>query len=68
MTDDLYDEAVLLMLTERRASTTNIQLRLGIGRLHAARLMERMEVAGVVSAPDHVGKREVLLAAKGGDQ
>lgn len=68
MTEDLYDDAVLLMLTERRASTTLIQRRLAIGYNQASRLMDRMEVAGVVSRPDHVGKREVLLKAKGEGQ
>lgn len=60
MTDDLYDEAVILMLKERRASTSFLQRKLNIGYNAAARLMERMEAAGVVSTPDRVGKREVL--------
>ncbi len=66
MGDDLYDEAVLLMLLERRASTSLIQRRLGIGYNVAARLMERMEAAGVVSQPNIAGKRDVLLAARPG--
>lgn len=64
--DDLYDEAVLLMLSERRASTSFISRRLGIGYNQAARLMARLEAAGVVSRPDVVGRREVIL--KGGEQ
>lgn len=65
--DDHYDEAVLLMLNERRASTSLAQRRLGIGYNAATRLMERMEMAGVVSAPNRFGKREVLPGAPTGE-
>lgn len=57
---DLYHDAVELMVTERRASTSFLLRRLNIGYNDAARLMDRMEAAGVVSRPNFFGKREVL--------
>ncbi|MEE9250844.1 MAG: DNA translocase FtsK 4TM domain-containing protein [Alphaproteobacteria bacterium] len=59
--DELYDQAVALILRERRASTSFIQRHLQIGYNRAARIMEKMEADGVVSAANHVGKREVLM-------
>ncbi len=58
--DDLYDKAVALVCRERKASTSFVQRHLQIGYNRAARLIERMEKEGVVSAANHVGKREVL--------
>ncbi len=58
--DDLYDKAVALVCRERKASTSFVQRYLQIGYNRAARLVERMEKEGVVSAANHVGKREVL--------
>ncbi|HYD30102.1 MAG TPA: FtsK/SpoIIIE domain-containing protein, partial [Azospirillaceae bacterium] len=58
--DDLYDKAVALVCRERKASTSFIQRHLRIGYNSAARLIERMEAEGVVSKPNHAGKREVL--------
>jgi S-DNA-T family DNA segregation ATPase FtsK/SpoIIIE len=58
--DDLYDRAVALVCRERKASTSFVQRHLQIGYNRAARLIERMEKEGVVSAANHVGKREVL--------
>jgi S-DNA-T family DNA segregation ATPase FtsK/SpoIIIE len=63
--DELYDEAVALVLRERRASTSFIQRHLQVGYNRAARMIERMEVAGLVSAPDRGGKREVLTGDGG---
>src|SRR5579884_921367 len=63
--DQLYDQAVALVCRERKASTSFVQRHLQIGYNRAARLIERMETEGVVSAANHVGKREVL--ARGGD-
>ncbi|HEY7990746.1 MAG TPA: DNA translocase FtsK 4TM domain-containing protein [Stellaceae bacterium] len=57
---DLYDQAVALVCRERRATTSYLQRRFEIGYNKAARLIERMEKEGVISAPNHVGKREVL--------
>jgi S-DNA-T family DNA segregation ATPase FtsK/SpoIIIE len=58
--DDLYDQAVAIITRERKASTSFIQRHLQIGYNRAARIIERMESEGVVSAANHVGKREVL--------
>ncbi|MFZ5791357.1 MAG: DNA translocase FtsK 4TM domain-containing protein [Pseudomonadota bacterium] len=58
--DALYDQAVALVCRERKASTSFIQRYLQIGYNRAARIVERMEREGVVSAANHVGKREVL--------
>lgn len=59
--DDLYDRAVALVATERKASTSFIQRHLQIGYNRAARLIEQMEKEGVVSPANHVGRREVLI-------
>src|SRR5690348_6650041 len=58
--DQLYDQAVALVCRERKASTSFVQRHLQIGYNRAARIIERMESEGVVSAANHVGKREVL--------
>ncbi|MBF0094027.1 MAG: DNA translocase FtsK 4TM domain-containing protein [Alphaproteobacteria bacterium] len=63
--DDLYDQAVSIALRERKVSTSFIQRQLQIGYNRAARLVERMEAEGVVSQPNHAGKREVLPPAGG---
>jgi len=62
--DALYDQAIALVARERKCSTSFIQRHLQIGYNRAARIVERMEADGVVSAANHVGKREVL-APKG---
>jgi DNA segregation ATPase FtsK/SpoIIIE, S-DNA-T family len=58
--EPLYDQAVALVCRERKASTSFVQRYLQIGYNRAARIIERMEREGVVSAANHVGKREVL--------
>ncbi|MGK2741752.1 DNA translocase FtsK 4TM domain-containing protein [Tepidicaulis sp. LMO-SS28] len=63
--DDLYDQAVAIVGRDKRASTSYIQRRLQIGYNRAARLIERMEEEGVVSGPNHAGKREVLIGEPG---
>jgi S-DNA-T family DNA segregation ATPase FtsK/SpoIIIE len=60
--DALYDEAVRIVTQTRRASISLVQRRLRIGYNRAARMMEVMESAGVVSSTDHSGAREVLAA------
>ena len=60
--DTLYDQAVAIVTRDGRASTSGVQRRLQIGYNRAARLIEQMEDEGVISAPNHAGKREVLLA------
>ncbi len=59
-TDELYDQAVELVCRKRKASTSFLQRHLQIGYNRAARIIESMEADGVISAADHVGKREVL--------
>ena len=61
---DPYDQAVAIVLRDRKASTSYIQRRLQIGYNRAASIMERMEQEGVVGQPNHAGKREILLEAK----
>jgi S-DNA-T family DNA segregation ATPase FtsK/SpoIIIE len=59
--DELYDEAVSFVLESRRASISAVQRKLRIGYNRAARLIETMEAAGVVSAMNTNGSREVLV-------
>ena len=59
-TDEFYDQAVRIVTESRRASISGVQRRLKIGYNRAARLIEEMEAAGIVSAPQHNGNREVL--------
>jgi S-DNA-T family DNA segregation ATPase FtsK/SpoIIIE len=59
--DDLYQRAVSIVRQEGKASTSFIQRMLKIGYNRAADIMDRMEKEGIVSAANHVGKREVLL-------
>jgi S-DNA-T family DNA segregation ATPase FtsK/SpoIIIE len=63
--DDLYDKAVHVVITDKKVSTSYIQRRLAIGYNKAATLIERMEKEGVISGPNHSGKREILV---GNDQ
>lgn len=58
--DALYQQALALIYREGKASTSFIQRHLKIGYNRAARLIEQMEEEGIVSSPNHVGKREVL--------
>ncbi|MFW5654460.1 MAG: DNA translocase FtsK, partial [Roseicyclus sp.] len=59
--DALYDQAVAIVIKDRKCSTSYIQRKLGIGYNKAARLVEQMEDQGLVSGANHVGKREVLV-------
>ena len=59
--DALYDQAVAIVIKDRKCSTSYIQRKLAIGYNKAARLVEQMEDEGLVSASNHVGKREILL-------
>ncbi|GLK76653.1 hypothetical protein GCM10008171_19070 [Methylopila jiangsuensis] len=60
---DLYEQAVAVVLRDRKASTSYIQRRLQIGYNRAASLMERMEKEGIVGAANHAGKREIFRGA-----
>lgn len=61
--DPLYDDAVRIVTESRRASISNIQRRLKIGYNRAARLVEEMELAGIVSPMQNNGSREILVSA-----
>ncbi|WP_181701591.1 DNA translocase FtsK [Chthonobacter albigriseus] len=63
---DVYDQAVAVVLRDKRPTTSYIQRRLGIGYNKAASLIERMEKEGVIGPPNHAGKREILVG--GGDE
>ena len=58
--DPMYKEAVSLILREGKASTSFLQRHLKIGYNRAARIIDMMEKAGIVSPANHVGKREIL--------
>ncbi len=58
--DQQYRAAIQLVVESQKASTSWVQRQLRVGYNSAARLIERMEKDGVVSRPDHVGRREVL--------
>jgi len=60
-TNDLYSQAVAIVMRDRKASTSYIQRRLQIGYNRAASLMEKMELEGIVGAANHAGKREILV-------
>src|SRR5437763_4472417 len=62
---DPYDQAVAVVLRDKKASTSYIQRRLQIGYNRAASLMERMEKEGIVGPANHAGKREILLETAG---
>jgi DNA segregation ATPase FtsK/SpoIIIE, S-DNA-T family len=63
--DQLYRRAVQTVAESQKASTSYVQRQLRIGYNSAARLIERMEKDGLVSRPDHVGRREVLIDTNG---
>ena len=58
--DDLYEAALEIVKSERKASTSFLQRKLQIGYNRAARIIDTMEEKGIVSKANHVGKREVL--------
>ena len=59
-TDELYNQALDIVKTEGKASTSFLQRKLQIGYNRAARIIDAMEEKGIVSKANHVGKREVL--------
>jgi S-DNA-T family DNA segregation ATPase FtsK/SpoIIIE len=62
--DALFAEAVQVVIRDQRASTSYLQRRLKVGYNKAAGLIDRLEEEGVISAPNHAGKREVLTKGK----
>lgn len=63
--EQLYRRACQLVAESQKASTSWLQRQLRVGYNSAARLIERMEKDGLVSRPDHVGRREVLMDQDG---
>jgi DNA segregation ATPase FtsK/SpoIIIE, S-DNA-T family len=63
--DQLYRKALQIVAESQKASTSYVQRQLRIGYNSAARLIERMESDGMVSRPDHVGRRDVLMDTEG---
>jgi S-DNA-T family DNA segregation ATPase FtsK/SpoIIIE len=59
--DELYDQAVAVVLRDKKVSTSYVQRRLQIGYNKAASLIERMEKEGLISAANATGKREILV-------
>jgi DNA segregation ATPase FtsK/SpoIIIE, S-DNA-T family len=59
--DDPYEQAIAIVLRDKKASTSYIQRRLGVGYNRAASLIERMEKEGLIGPANHAGKREVLV-------
>jgi S-DNA-T family DNA segregation ATPase FtsK/SpoIIIE len=66
--DPLYDQAVAIVLKTRRASISLVQRHLRIGYNRAARLIEQMERAGLVSAMQSNGNRDVLAPASASEE
>ncbi|MCZ4094450.1 DNA translocase FtsK [Sinorhizobium psoraleae] len=62
--NELYDQAVKVVLRDKKCSTSYIQRRLGIGYNRAASLVERMEKEGLVGPANHVGKREIVYGQR----
>ena len=65
--DPLYDQAVAIVLKQKRASISLVQRHLRIGYNRAARLLEQMEQSGVVSPMQSNGNREILAPTGAGD-
>ncbi|HEY0202855.1 MAG TPA: DNA translocase FtsK 4TM domain-containing protein [Acetobacteraceae bacterium] len=65
---NLFDQAVAVVTREGKASTSFIQRHLSIGYNRAAKLIEQMEKEGVITAANHVGKREVLARVTRDDE
>ncbi|MCL9782283.1 DNA translocase FtsK 4TM domain-containing protein [Vibrio sp. S4M6] len=65
--DPLFDQVVEHVVETRRGSVSGVQRRFKIGYNRAARIVEQLEMQGIVSAPGHNGNREVLAPAPGRD-
>ncbi|MEQ5839440.1 cell division protein FtsK [Paraburkholderia acidicola] len=65
--DPLYDQAVEIVIKNRRASISLVQRHLRIGYNRAARLLEQMEQSGLVSAMSSNGNREILVPTRDAD-
>ncbi len=58
--DDMYQQAVQVVLRDKKVSTSYIQRVFKIGYNRAANIIDQMEQQGIISAPDHVGRRQIL--------
>ncbi|MBY5361712.1 DNA translocase FtsK [Rhizobium leguminosarum] len=65
--NELYEQAVKIVMRDKKCSTSYIQRRLGIGYNRAASLVERMEKEGLVGPANHVGKREIVSGRGDGE-
>ena len=65
--DPMYDQAVEIVIKDRKASISYVQRKLRIGYNRSARLLEDMEQAGLVSALTSSGQRDILVPSRGGD-
>ena len=63
--DDPLQQAIQVVATSRKATISYLQRQLRIGYNSAARLIDQMEEMGLISSPDHVGRREVLMDEAG---
>ena len=59
--DEMYKKALEIVINDKKCSISYIQRKLQIGYNRAARIVEKMEAKGVISAPNHTGKREILI-------
>ena len=59
--DELYEEAKSIVLSDKKTSISYLQRRLQIGYNRAARIIEQLELTGVISAPNAKGQREILV-------
>ena len=59
--DDMYKKAIEIVMNDRKCSISYLQRKLQIGYNRAARIVEEMEQKGVLSAPNHTGKRQILI-------
>ena len=57
----MYDQAVAVMMKIGKATTSSVQRHLKIGYNRAARILDEMEAAGLVSKPGHNNQREILV-------
>jgi S-DNA-T family DNA segregation ATPase FtsK/SpoIIIE len=58
---DIYQQAIKIIISENRPTTSYLQRRLRIGYNKAASLIEQMESEGIISLPNNQGKREILI-------
>ena len=59
--DELFEEAKNVVLTDKKTSISYIQRKLQIGYNRSARIVEQLQQAGILSAPNHKGQREILV-------